>query len=248
MNDGTRLSATKPAADYGIFLLAIPVIASVVVWVWVPQMNLLQSPSDVVTMISMGTIFGTAAVAAMEAKAAGMVSDRSRGTYGPGAWFFIVALLWFVGYPAYLLKRRHFGLANRLAAGLVVALIFLGSVTAITVAIESKKADIRSQIEGMQKDLSALSHPDEPPSSQIAQSPQPTAGWSQEFKQQVFNGCAKEAMQKGDSQEVERCRCVIEKISASIPEQSMSEADSDLEIQAEISRISASCAESSTVH
>jgi hypothetical protein len=70
-------------------------------------MNLLQSPGDTMALIMLATVLGTAVVAAMEASKVGMKSDRKKGTYSPTSWFFIITLLWIIGYPAYLFKRRQ---------------------------------------------------------------------------------------------------------------------------------------------
>ncbi len=145
-----------PTADYGVVLLAIPVVAVVLIWFWVSRMNLLQSPGDTMALILISTVLGTATVGAMEASKIGMTSDKGQGTYGPISWFFMITLLWIVGYPAYLYNRRRYGLSNLFVSGIVVALIFLGSWVAMNGAIESKKAEIRGNLEGMQHRLESL--------------------------------------------------------------------------------------------
>lgn len=152
----TEAARSKPAADYGIFLLAIPVVATMLIWFWVSGMNLLQSPGDTMALIMLATVLGTAIVAAMEASKVGMKSDRKKGTYSPTAWFFIIALLWIIGYPVYLFKRKHFGLSNRLIAGILIALIFVGSWSAMGSAIEAKKTEVRGDLEQMQRQLESL--------------------------------------------------------------------------------------------
>ena len=147
---------SKPAADYGMFLLAIPVVATMLIWFWVSGMNLLQSPGDTMALIMLATVLGTAIVAAMEASKVGMKSDRKKGTYSPTAWFFIITLVWIIGYPVYLFKRKHYGLANRLVVGILVALVFVGSWSIINSAIEDKKAEIRGHLEQMQRQMESL--------------------------------------------------------------------------------------------
>lgn len=61
----------KPAADYGLFLLAVPLIATMLIWFWVSGMNLLQSPGDTMALIMLATVVGTAVIAAMEASRLG---------------------------------------------------------------------------------------------------------------------------------------------------------------------------------
>ena len=151
------IAASKvSSADYGLFLLAIPVVATLLIWFWVSGMNLFQSPGSTLTLIMFATVLGTAMVAAMEASRAGMKSDSKKGTYSPTAWFFIVAMMWIIGYPAYMFKRRHYGLDNRLVLGTLVALIFFGSGLLMSSAIEETKAKVRGDLEQAQRTFETL--------------------------------------------------------------------------------------------
>lgn len=143
----------KPNADYGMILLAIPLIASLLIWFWVSGLNLFQSPGSKMALIMVATVVGTAIVAALEASKLGAVSDRNKGTYSPTAWFFIIALLWIIGYPVYLYKRKHYGLSNRLIAGILVAIIFIFSWTVMNSAIEDQMSEVRTNLEQLEKDL-----------------------------------------------------------------------------------------------
>ena len=142
-----------PAADYGWFLLAIPAVAILLIWGWVSNMSLLQSPGSSLSLIMLVTVLGTATLAAVEASKLGMTSDRKAGSYGPVAWFFIIFLLWIVGYPVYLAKRKHYGVANRAVLGLLVALIFVGSYAVMNSAIEQKQNEVKASMEQMQQAL-----------------------------------------------------------------------------------------------
>ena len=150
-------AAKATAADYGLFLLAIPIVGTVLIWSWVGSMNLLQSPDSKLALIMAATVLGTAIVAAMEASKAGMVTDRDRGSYSPTAWFFLIVLLWFVTYPVYLYKRRHYGLPSRLAIGIVLVVVFLFSFGVMSAAIEERKAEVRSGLEDIQRDIESFS-------------------------------------------------------------------------------------------
>jgi hypothetical protein len=155
--DGAAPQQAKAhGVDYGGLMLAIPVIATMLIWFWVAGMNLFQSPDSSMALIMLAAVVGTAALAAMEASKVGMQTDKANGTYSPTAWFFIVVGLWFVGYPAYLLKRKHYGLANRLVAGIAVTVLFIGSWSAMNAAIESKKAEVRANLEQVQERLGSL--------------------------------------------------------------------------------------------
>ena len=149
--DATDKASTKPAVDYGIFLLAIPVVTTMLIWFWVSGMNLFQSPSETMVLLMLTTVLGTAIVAAMEASKVGMKTDRKKGTYSATSWFFIISLLWIIGYPVYLYKRKHYGLTNRLIAGILIGIIFVSSWSVINSAIEAKKAEIRDNLQEMQQ-------------------------------------------------------------------------------------------------
>lgn len=149
-------AASKPAADYAIFLLALPIAASFLAWFWISGMNLLQSPGSKLDAIAVMTIVGTAIIAAMEAAKVGMVSDRTKGSYSPVAWFFLITLLWIVGYPAYLYKRRHYGLNNYLIGGIAIALVFTISYALLAFAINARVEEVQGHFQQFQRDLQQL--------------------------------------------------------------------------------------------
>ena len=151
-----EIATSKPTTDYGAFLLAIPAVATMLIWFWVSGMNLLQSPSNTMNLILITTVVGTAIVAAMEASKVGMKSDRKKDTYSPTVWFFLIILMWIVTYPAYLFKRKYYGLDNRLVAGVLVALVFFGSWITMYSAIESKKSEIIGNLKNMQKQFESF--------------------------------------------------------------------------------------------
>lgn len=138
--DLTRPSAGRSSVQngHGIALLTIPIVASFLIWFWVGSMNLMQSPGSFLSLIGFGTVLSTAIIAAMEASLLGMTSDRRKGTYSPGAWFAIIALMWFIGYPAYLYKRRHFGQPSYLVVSLLVAAVFLASLFLMELGIQGQ--------------------------------------------------------------------------------------------------------------
>lgn len=72
---------------------------------------------------------------------------------------------------------------------------------------------------------------------------QTVVGWSPEFKQDTINGCAKRAMETGRPQEVDWCKCVMEKASTIIPEQRMKAFSSDTEVQDAFQKIGVACKE-----
>ena len=153
---GSIAQIENRGADFGIALLAIPAAATMLIWFWVSGMNLFQSPGSTLTLIGMATILSTAALAAMEAARTGMQKDKAKGTHSPAAWFFIIALVWIVGYPSYLLKRKHAGLKSRLVPGLALALVFVASWSMMNGAIEHQKAVVRGDLDQAQRQLESL--------------------------------------------------------------------------------------------
>lgn len=159
----------KPAADYEVFLLAIPVMAAMLIWFWVGNMNLLQSPNASLAMIGVATVLGTAMVAAMEAKALGMTHDKANGTTGPAGWFFVIVLMWIFAYPGYLYKRKQFGVANRLALGILVGSVFVVSWVVMNSRIDDKKAEIHESLEQVQHQLAPTRQDLQPPTPAAAE-------------------------------------------------------------------------------
>ncbi len=87
----------------------------------------------------------------------GMKSDKKKGTYSSTAWLFIISLLWIVWYPAYLYKRKQFGLKNRLLPGVAVAFLFIGSWALMSSAVEARKAEVRESLAEVQQQFESLS-------------------------------------------------------------------------------------------
>lgn len=111
------------------------------IYIWVAQMNMVREALNSMALIMIGTIAGTAIIAAMESNNYGTNNYRSKGTYSPVAWFFFFVIMWAVAYPLYLYKRKYFGLADRLGAGILIMLIFLGSSYDLYSRIGKRKAE-----------------------------------------------------------------------------------------------------------
>lgn len=138
--------AVKPPVNYEVFLLAIPVVGIFLTWFWVGSMNLAQSPGSMLNLISVATVLGTAFAAATEARALGMARDKKKGSYGPVAWFFLFVLLWIAAYPAYLRKRRAYGMQDRMWPGILLAIVFSVGLVGVAVNIGHKKAEARGAV------------------------------------------------------------------------------------------------------
>lgn len=150
-------ASSSPGEALGYTILLLPLATTVLIWVWVGSMNLLQDPATTLTMLGFATILATTVLISVEASQLGMgkaaVEKGKRGN-GPIAWFIGILVMWIVMFPWYLAKRRWYGKKNLVVGGVFVALVFLGSWVGMGTAIEQKKAEIRSQLQGI--DLPAL--------------------------------------------------------------------------------------------
>lgn len=156
MHAGPAPSTIEHHADYGLILLAIPVVSTLLIWFWVGSMSLLQSPGSTLGLILIATSLGTAAVAAYEASKARLHTNPEIRLYSPTAWFFLITLLWGIGYPLYLYKRKYAGLANRLIPGIIIAVLYLGSWGLMYTSIEVQLAEIRADLEQYDVEMGQL--------------------------------------------------------------------------------------------
>jgi hypothetical protein len=131
-------------------LLLIPVSASFLAWFWIGNMSLLQGPQSWLGLLSALTVLSTAAIAATEGSKVGMRRSRNAGTESPLGWFIGISLLWVVGYPMYLRKRRLFGLKDRCFVGTLIALVFLGTVAVLEWSIQSAVNDFQATLHGVE--------------------------------------------------------------------------------------------------
>jgi hypothetical protein len=135
----------------GTLIVLVPFLSTLLIWFWVGSMNLLQDPGGTLLMLSVITILGTALLIAVEASQLGMgkrLGSNGRGESGPIGWFIACALLWIVGYPWYLHKRKYFGRRSHLLAGIFFAGLFTFSTFSMGMAIEGRKAELRTKLGG----------------------------------------------------------------------------------------------------
>jgi hypothetical protein len=152
---GSDLSE-KPAAEaeaksdasdnIGYILLLIPVIAILLMWLWVYNMTLLENPGSKLNIIGIGTILITAILAAYEANELGFgkATDEGKKTEsGPVLYFLVVLLFWIIGYPLYLYQRSKKGKKNFLVGGILIAIVFAISYFLMANAINELIGKIR---------------------------------------------------------------------------------------------------------
>ena len=146
---GRELSHTsgptaKPSEGLAQAMLAAPFIACLLIWFWIGSMSLLQGPGSSLALVGIGTILVTASLGAADAKQLGIGAPAdARNRSGPTAWFLFITLLWIIGYPAYLGRRKLYGGRSYLVVGILVALVFTGSLVGMSSAIDTQQEKIR---------------------------------------------------------------------------------------------------------
>jgi len=139
LTESAASPASEPSAqavDYGVVLLAIPAIAVALMWLWIANLNLLQTPGAWLWLVTIVAIAATAIIATLE-------DGRARGSVD-AKWAATIALVWLIGYPAYMGHREKHGLKNLRIPGIVVALLFVGSLVFIqrTIAVAERAANL----------------------------------------------------------------------------------------------------------
>lgn len=147
----------RPAADFEALLLLVPIVATALNWLCATRFKL--PPGSLLLVVSM--ILTTAVIATIEARRVGMSANREKGTYSPGQWFMLFVGLWVVAYPAYLLKRRAYGLRNRIGAGLCSMLLFFGSTAYLSGASAIRGAHLANPTTAKPNVQNAESTPDD---------------------------------------------------------------------------------------
>ena len=126
----------------GHLMLIVPFLAIMLIWFWIGNMNLLQSPGSKLNLISVGTIILTSLLAYLEASQLGFGKEKKETK--PIVYFFGMVLVWIVVYPIYLYQRSKKGKKNLVVGGIVVALIFAGSYLLMNNAISEKVNEIQN--------------------------------------------------------------------------------------------------------
>ncbi len=116
------LSSGMPEADYGIFMLVIPLIA--VVGLLVVALATHSIPG-MLWLLAL-TVVITAGLAAGEIFQAPSAWDAGSPLKPMFTWLGLVAVLWPAGYPAYMRIRQRYKLANWMLGALLVESLFIG--------------------------------------------------------------------------------------------------------------------------
>ncbi len=137
-----------PGEMIGYLMLIVPAISILLIWLWVGQMNLLQSPASTLSLLGIATLFGTAVLAAFEANQLGFgrpdPKTGKRSETGPLGYFLGMLALWILVYPIYLYQRSKKGKKNLVVGGILLAVIFALSWYFMYSTIAERIAEIQS--------------------------------------------------------------------------------------------------------
>ena len=98
-------------------------------------------------------LVSTASLAAYESNSAKSITNKKDGTYSPIAWFMIVLMIWPIGYPVYLYKRKYFGLKNLLWPSIGLMVLFNICYASTAYMIDKKQKEIERSITGISDDF-----------------------------------------------------------------------------------------------
>ncbi|HEV2213129.1 MAG TPA: hypothetical protein VGS99_07255 [Gammaproteobacteria bacterium] len=117
------LSSGMPAADYGVFLVATPLILAVALLLTALAAHTL---AGFIWLLALTALL-TALLAVGEIFQSPVAWESGSPLKFVGKWLMLVGLLWPFGYPAYLRERRRFLLGNWFAVGALVAVLFVAA-------------------------------------------------------------------------------------------------------------------------
>jgi hypothetical protein len=121
---------TRRSLDLGFFFILIPAITILLLWFSSPILNELKIYGWIVIAIYSINALSTAILASVEIKQSKAVHSEVRGSI-PGAWLFVMFIIWPVSYPVYLYHRRKYGHKNMLPKGLLISLVLTGTAMAL---------------------------------------------------------------------------------------------------------------------
>lgn len=143
----------RPGETLGMFMLVIPAAVILFMWIWFANTAEAGRVAKLHWLMA-GTIIVTAVFAAVEALKLGMgrpadVDREGKRQSGPIAWFFFVALLWPVCYPAYLRRRRHYKLKSLLFLSILSVLAIAATYCFWSPGIQESFRSLYEKITGL---------------------------------------------------------------------------------------------------
>jgi hypothetical protein len=158
--NGPRAAKTV-SESLGQVMLAVPLLSTALIHLWIGSMTLLDRPQTSLVAIVVVTVLATAVLAAVEASNFGMGSEtdlRPDGwtadgrprkvvrSEGPGAWFGAIVLLWAVAFPLYLNRRARYGARSLLWPGVGVVVLMLFNAGYMNNQIDQRAEQARQQV------------------------------------------------------------------------------------------------------
>ena len=123
------LSSAMPGADYGVFLMAAPLIGAAAL---LTTALAAHSLAGFIWLLLL-TTFVTGVMAVLEIVQAPAAWEGDSPLKLVLRWFGLVVLAWPVGYPLYLRERRRYKLDDWMKAALVVDALFVAAAVAAAV-------------------------------------------------------------------------------------------------------------------
>lgn len=139
---GTALGTNKPrllrpsdapTADFGIYLLAIPIIAAIAALAVALAQH--SVTGIIVVLVIMAVV--SAGFATVELFRAPTLLDVKEPTKTIFGWLGFILILWPAGFPAYSFSRRRFHLGNLIVAAVIVEVILIVGVVLSGVIIHT---------------------------------------------------------------------------------------------------------------
>ncbi|WP_413560717.1 hypothetical protein [Bdellovibrio sp. HCB209] len=135
------------AVDYGLILLALPVIAILAVFFWIGQMNLLEQPSTALIQLYFALAISSGILFFVEAK--------QKDPQGAARWFLYSILFWPIAFPAYMIKRKVMGF-KPYPISIVAVAGYLTITFVVAHMIDTRIAEITSGLQDFKKSMDEI--------------------------------------------------------------------------------------------
>ena len=127
------LSSDTPGADYGIYLLATPILSAIAsIAVALAAHSLPGLILVLIIMVLVCALFSAAEI--FQSPAAWESGSPLPAMFG---WLGLVAVLWPAGYPAYLRARRRWHLGNWLVGAIIAEILLIAGVALAAIIIKT---------------------------------------------------------------------------------------------------------------
>jgi Zn finger protein HypA/HybF involved in hydrogenase expression len=149
LNSGKKIDSDL----LGFLGLLLPGVSSIIAYAWVSQMRLIDNPSATLILIATLTVLITSLLFATEALLLGTGSPDDINKVGPIGWFLFCTFIWSIGFPTYLYYRSYYGMKNFLVGGILIMLIFLGTMFLLNTSIEEAKINVIAKMEKIDAEM-----------------------------------------------------------------------------------------------